>query len=187
MTVLHSLWLPILLSSVIVFIASSIIHMALPWWHKGDYRKLPQEDKAMDALRPIAIPPGDYMVPQPCSHAEMRSPEFKEKMKKGPVFVMTVMPNGLFRMGSSLALWFLYLIVISYFSAYVACHALPRGAPYPAVFRIVGATSFLGYSAALWQMTIWYRRSWVTTLKTTIDGLVYAGLTAGMFGWLWMR
>jgi hypothetical protein len=24
---------------------------------------------------------------------------------------------------------------------------------------------------ALWQQTIWYNRSWVTTLKSTIDGL----------------
>jgi len=31
MTGLHSLWLPILLSAVIVFVVSSVIHMALPW------------------------------------------------------------------------------------------------------------------------------------------------------------
>ena len=58
MTALHSLWLPILLSSVIVFVVSSIIHMALPW-HNSDYPKVPNEDKVMDALRPFAIPPGD--------------------------------------------------------------------------------------------------------------------------------
>jgi hypothetical protein len=127
------------------------------------------------------------MVPNCSNHAEMKTPEFKEKMRKGPVMVVTVFPSGPFGIGKNLALWFLYLVVVNFFAAYVACHALPSGAPYPEVFRFAGVTSFLGYSAAIWQMSIWYRRSWVTTIKTTIDGLVYAGLTAGTFGWLWMR
>jgi len=73
MTALHLLWLPILLSSVIVFVVSSIIHMALPW-HKSDYPKMPNEDRVMDALRPLAIPPGDYMIPRPSSREDLRSP-----------------------------------------------------------------------------------------------------------------
>jgi len=186
MTVLQELWLPILLSSAFVFVASSFIHMALPW-HKSDYAKVPQEDKVMDALRPFATPPGDYMLPNCSSTAEMRTPEFGEKMKKGPVMIVTVMPNGRMAIGKSLALWFAYLAVISFLSAYVALHALPVGAVYTRVFRIVGMTSFLGYAPAVWQMSIWYRRSWTTTIKTSIDGLIYAGLTAGTFGWLWPR
>jgi len=101
--------------------------------------------------------------------------------------MFTVMPNGQMNMGKSLSLWFLYLVVVSFFAGYVACHALPVGAVYTRVFRCVGVTSFLGYSAALWQMSIWYRRSWVTTIKASVDGLIYAGLTAGTFGWLWPR
>jgi hypothetical protein len=62
MTGLAALWLPILLSSVIVFVVSSVIHTVLPW-HKNDYPRIPNEEKVMDALRPLAIPPGDYMVP----------------------------------------------------------------------------------------------------------------------------
>ena len=186
MTVLHILWLPIVLSSAFVFIASSIIHMATPW-HRSDHAKLPQEDKAMEALRSFAIPPGDYMVPNCSNQAEMKTQEFKEKMRKGPVMVVTVFPGGPIGIGKNLALWFIYLVVVNFFAAYVVCHALPRGAPYPEVFRFAGVTSLLGYSAAIWQMSIWYRRSWVTTIKTTIDGLIYAGLTAGTFGWLWMR
>lgn len=186
MTGLDSLWLPILLSAVIVFVVSSIIHMALPW-HKGDYPRIPNEDKMMDALRPLAIPPGDYMVPRPAQRAEMRSPEFQEKMKKGPVMVLTVMPNGPTAMGRNLTLWFIYSAVVSFFAAYVAGRALPPGAPYLHVFRFVGATAFIGYSLALWQMSIWYRRAWSTTIKATVDGLIYASLTAGTFGWLWPR
>jgi hypothetical protein len=187
MTVLHTLWLPILLSSAIIFVASSIIHMALQWWHRSDFRKLPQEDKIMDALRPYAMPPGDYMVPNCSGSAEMRSPEFKEKMRKGPVMLLTVAPSGPFGVGKSLTLWFLYLLAVNALAGYVALHALPIGARYTSVFRIVGVTSFLGYAGALCQFSIWFRRSWLTTFKSTVDGLLYAGLAAGTFGWLWPR
>jgi hypothetical protein len=186
MTVLQALWLPILLSSVFVFIASFILHMALPW-HKSDASRLPDQDKVMDLLRPLGIPPGDYMVPRCEKAQEMKSPEFAEKMKKGPIIVMTVIPSGPMRMGRSLTQWFLYLIVVGYFAAYVTYHALSNGASYRQVFRFAGVTSFLAYAGALWQMSIWYRRSWCTTIKTTIDGLIFAGLTAGTFAWLWPR
>ena len=184
MTALHLLWLPILLSSVLVFLASSVIHMLSPW-HKSDYPKMSNEDKVMDALRPLAIPPGDYMVPRPSGREEMRSPEFLEKMKKGPVMMLTVWPNGVMSMGRNFVLWFLYIVVIGFFAAYVTGRALPIGALYLHVFRFVGVTAFTGYSLALWQLSIWYRRGWSITIKATIDGLIYALLTAGAFGWLW--
>jgi hypothetical protein len=184
MTGLHLLWLPILLSSVIVFVVSSLIHMVLPW-HKGDYPRMPNEDRVMEALRPLAIPPGDYMVPRPASRQDMRSPEFLEKVKKGPVMVVTVMPNGMMAMGKSLVLWFLYLVVVNLFGGYVTGRALAAGSPFLQVFRFAGTTAFLGYSLALWQMSIWYRRAWSMTFKATVDGLIYACLTAATFAWLW--
>ena len=184
MVALSALWLPILLSAVIVFVASSIIHMATPW-HKSDYLKVPDENKLMDTLRPLAVPPGDYMVPLPSSTKEMRSAEFAEKLKRGPVMMFTVMPSGPVNMTRSLVLWFVYCVLVGLFAAYVAGRALPIGAPYPRVFQLAGVTAFVGYAVALWQMSIWYRRAWSTTIKTTIDGLIYALLTGGTFGWLW--
>jgi hypothetical protein len=139
----------------------------------------------MDALRPLAIPPGDYMVPRAGSMQDMKSPEFAEKLKKGPVMVATVLPSGGFSMGRNLTLWFLYCVVVSIFAAYIAGRALPHATSYLHVFRFAGATAFIGYTVALWQMSIWYRRAWSITIKATIDGLIYAGLTAGTFGWLW--
>jgi hypothetical protein len=186
MTGLSQLWLPMLLSSVVVFVASNIIHLLLPW-HKNEYPKVPDEDKVMDALRPFAIPPGDYMIPRPSSMQEMRSPEFAEKMKKGPVLVLTVMPNGPAPMARNGVLWFLYLVLVGLFAAYVTGRALPAGARYLSVFRFAGATAFISYSVALWQMTIWLGRAWSTTIKATVDGLIYALLTAATFGWLWPR
>ena len=186
MTELQALWLPILLSSVIVFAVSSAIHMFTPW-HKGDYPKIPNEDKVMDALRPLGIPPGDYMFPRPASMADMRSPEFATKRNKGPVMIVTVLPNGPVAMGKELVLWFLFSAVVGFFAAYVAGRALPTGADYLRVFQFVGATAFIGYSFALWPLAIWYHRSLGTTIRSTIDGLLYALLTAGTFGWLWPR
>ena len=183
---LFELWLPILLSAVFVFILSSIIHMLSPW-HKSDYPKLPNEGQVMEALRPMNIPPGSYMMPRPSSREDMRSPEFAEKRKKGPVMMFTVWPNGPATMGKSLTLWFLYAVVVGIFAAYVAGRALPVGVDYLQVFRFVGATAFIGYSVALWQMSIWYGRPWNTTFKVTVDGLIYALFTAGTFGWLWPR
>jgi hypothetical protein len=178
------LWLPVLLSAAIVFILSSIIHMLSPW-HKSDYPKMPNEDKVMDALRPLKIPPGDYVVPRPSDREDMQSPEFKEKMNKGPVMMFTVLPNGQSSMGRSLGLWFLYLVVIGVFTAYVSGRTLPAGEDFLHVFRLAAVVSFMGYAAALWQMSIWYRRSLTTTFKATVDGLIYALLTAFTFAWLW--
>ncbi|MEZ4413725.1 MAG: hypothetical protein R2910_12125 [Gemmatimonadales bacterium] len=181
---LATLWLPILLSAVVVFLASSVIHMMTPW-HKGEYRAVPNEDEVMKALRPFAIPPGDYMVPNCDNPKEMQSPEFKARMDRGPVLIMTVLPNGQWPMGGLLARWFLYSVVVSLFAAYLTSHAVPAGASYLEVFRFVGATAFAGYALALWQIQIWYHRALRTTVTATIDGLLYACLTAGVFGWLW--
>src|SRR6266704_3566461 len=160
MTPLVSLCLPILLSAVGVFLASSVLHM-FTGWHKSDYLKVPNEDRLMDTLRPLAIPPGDYMMPRPESTGQMRSPAFVEKFKKGPVMMFTVMPGGSMAMGKQLTQWFLFSVVVGIFTAFVA------------------------YTLALWPMSIWYRRSWITTIKATVDGLIYALLTAGVFAWLW--
>jgi hypothetical protein len=97
---LSTLWLPILLSAVIVFVVSSVIHMALSW-HKNDYAKVPNEDQVMAALRPFAVPPGDYMMPRPASTQELGSPEFAEKLKQGPVMFFTAMPNRLMPMAKN--------------------------------------------------------------------------------------
>ncbi|OYV73341.1 MAG: hypothetical protein B7Z72_02750 [Gemmatimonadetes bacterium 21-71-4] len=171
---------------MIVFVVSSIIHMALPW-HKRDYPALPDQDKLLDALRPFNLQPGDYMLPRPSNMAEMKTEAFKAKLDRGPKLVMTVIPNGSGGMGSNLALWFAYALVVSVFSAYITGRALPAGATYLQVFRFAGATAFLAYAAALWQMSIWYKRAWSLTVKATVDGLIYACLTAGCFGWLWPR
>jgi hypothetical protein len=185
MTVLTALWLPILVSAVAVFVVSSIIHMT-PLWHKTDYPRYASEDRVLDALRPIGIPPGDYLMPRPANPAEMRSVEFQEKMKRGPAVLLTVMPPWSGSMVSNLSQWFLYCLVVSAFAAFIAGSAVASGAPsFAAVCRFAGTTAFLGYTLALWQMSIWYRRSWSMTLKSTFDGLIFALVTCAVFTWMW--
>jgi hypothetical protein len=180
-----ALWLPILLSAVFVFVLSGIIHMALPW-HKNDFKKLPDEDGIRAALKPFPIPPGDYMVPM-CPGGDYNSPEYKKKLEEGPVQILTVLPNECSGMGQTFVQWFIFLLAVSFLTAYVTLHAVPADAHYLAVFRIAGAVAFLAYAGAQWPQSIWMRKSWLVTVKTTVDGLAYGLVTAGTFGWLWPR
>ena len=182
---LVSLWLPILLSAVFVFVGSSVIHMFFSW-HKNDFAQVPDEDGTMDALRPLAIPPGDYVIPYSGGAEHLRSDEFKAKVEKGPVAVMTVFgPGDFFNMGPQLAQWFAYSLVVGFFTAYVATRTLSPGAEYLEVFRITGTVAFACYAMALPQRSIWWKQRWSSTLKSMVDGFIYASLTAGAFGWLW--
>ena len=179
-----SLLLPILISAVVVFIVSSIIHMFLGY-HNSDFKTLPSEDQVMDSLSKFNIPPGDYMMPYCTDNKERQSQGFKDKMNKGPVALMTVLPAGQMGMASSLMLWFVYCVIIGIFAAYIAGRALTPGADYLAVFRFTGCTAFVGYGLALMQNSIWYKKKWSATIKSMFDGLIYAFFTAGIFGWLW--
>jgi len=186
MVSIAALWLPILLSAVIVFVASSIIHMALPI-HKSDYRKIPEEDKALDGLRAAGVTPGRSYIMPFCDHKNMKSPEVVEKFKRGPVGLLTIRPSGPPSMGSSLVQWFVYCIVVSIFAAYLTSRTRTPGTEYLEVFRVAGTVAFTGYSLALIQNSIWKGETWGVTFKHVIDGLIYGLLTAGTFGWLWPK
>ncbi len=181
---LTALWLPILLSAVLVFIASSVIHMALGY-HKNDYRKLPDEEKVRAALRGMNIPPGDYALPHATSSKDMQSPEMQQKYSEGPVALITVYPSGPPAMGKNLVQWFVFSVVVSLLAAYLAGRTLTAGAEYLAVFRITGTTAFLGYGLAQAVESIWKGRAWGQTARNMVDALIYGLFTAGVFGWLW--
>jgi hypothetical protein len=185
MVAISTLWLPILLAAVAVFIVSSIMHMFLGY-HWSDLRAVAKQGALLDALRGHNIPPGDYALPKADNPQQMRTPEFKALIERGPIVLMTVSTGGM-AMGKNLVQWFVYLLVVGVCCAYIAGRELHPGADYLAVFRIVGFTAFMAYSLALPQASIWYRRNWRTTLVAMFDGLVFAAFTAGVFGWLWPR
>lgn len=186
MVSLGSLWLPILLSSVLVFLVSAIIHMVLKL-HNKDYNKLPNEDAVRAAIRAGNPPPAQYIIPYCSDMKDMEKPEMKQKYIEGPVLVMNLMRLGAPKMGKYLTQWFVYVLLISFFIAYVAAHTIPAGARYLAVFRVVGAVGFLAYGAGQIPESIWMGKPWKVTWKGVCDGLVYGLVTAGTFGWLWPR
>lgn len=186
MVPLSSLWLAIVLASVLVFLASWILHMLLTY-HRADYRQLPREDEALAALRLSDPPPGYYMFPHCESHKEMAKPEVQEKFRTGPVGILTVFPKGMPQMGKYLGVWFVFTLLVSLFAGYLASRTLPASAHYLAVFRVVGASAFLAYGLGEFPNSIWRGQPWGNTIRAMIDGLIYALVTAGAFGWLWPR
>jgi hypothetical protein len=151
---LTALWLSILLSAVIVFFASFIMHMVLAY-HKSDYRKLPDEDRVTEAMRSAGVTRGPaYFFPY-FSFKEMKSAPAIEKMKRGPVGLVTVLPSGPPAMAKNTVQWFLYCVVLSLFAAYLSSRTLAPGSAFVQVFRIVGTVAFLGYGAAHAQESIW--------------------------------
>jgi hypothetical protein len=185
MVPLTALWLPILLSAVIVFVASSVMHMLLKY-HQSDYRQLPDEDKVLAALRSAGLKPGQYIFPF-CTPKDMKSLAATEKYKQGPVGRLNIVPSGPPAMPKFLIQWFVFCLLIGFFVAYLAAHTLALGTHYLAVFRVVGTAAFLAYGLGNLSNGIWKGQTWAATIKEVVDGLVYGLLTAGTFGWLWPR
>ena len=184
MVALLDLWLPILLSAVLVFVVSSIIHMVVPI-HRSDYQKLPGEADLLDAMRGQGVQPGEYVFPCPASMKDMSSPEHLEKLDQGPVGFLTVVPSGPPAMGKSLLQWFLFSILIGVFVGYVGTFSLAPGDGYMDVFRLTGTVAILGYSVTQIPHSIWKGLRWGITCKFIGDGIVYGLVTAGAFAWLW--
>lgn len=185
MVPLTALWLPIVLSAVIIFVASSIMHMTLKY-HQSDYRQLPDEDKILAGLRPANLKRGLYVFPF-CTHKDMKSPALIEKYKQGPVGFLTILPSGPPAMPKFLVQWFVYCLLIGFFVAYLTGRTLPPGVDYLVVFRVAGTAAFLAYGLGQLSNGIWKGQRWSSTIKEVIDGLIYGLLTAGTFGWLWPR
>ena len=180
-----SLWAPILLSAALVFAASSVIHMFLNW-HRNDFRGVPDEDGLMDSLRGFGLSPGNYVVPRAETTEIMKSEEFRAKAGRGPVAFITLPPAGdASAMSRQFVQWFLYCVVVGLFAGYVTGLALGPGAEYMAVFKIASTAAFMGYALAHAQDAIWMSQGWPATLRSMLDGLIYALLTGGAFGWLW--
>jgi len=184
MDMLFSLWAPIIVSAVIVFVASSIIWMATPI-HKNDYKNPGAHEGAiLAAIRSWGLRPGLYLVPW--SKGNQKDPVLAEKAKAGPWATITIMP-GTPHMGKLLGAWFLHLVVVTIFIAYVGSVTLPAGAAYLMVFQVIGGAALLAHAGYALPMAIWHGMPWSQLPGRLFDGVVYTLLTAGTFGWLWPR
>lgn len=175
------LWLPILVSSVLVFFVSGIIWMVFKW-HNSDYKKTIDEASVRDALGGAS--PGYYVLPYCMDPAEFKDPEMQQKFKAGPVGYITIVPNGLPQLAPKLVSIFIYFVLVSILCAYIVSRTLTPDADYLTVFRIAGTVAFIANGIALIPENIWFGRPWSMTVKNLVDALIYGLLTGGVFGWL---
>lgn len=183
MVCLSTLWLPILLSAVAVFVVSSIIHTVLPY-HRSDYQKLPDEEKVTAAIRAAGVGRGLYHFPY-CIHKDMKSPAMIEKFKQGPIGLLTIFPSGPPALQKCLGMWFVFCVIVSILVAYLTGRTLSPGAAHMAVFRVASTAGFLAYGVGNLSQSIWRGQPWSVTIKELIDGLIYGVVTGGILAWLW--
>ena len=176
-----ALWLPIFVSAILVFFASAIIWMAMPW-HKSDFSKTRDEEGARRALGGHA--PGLYMLPYCIDQKQLKDPDVQKKFVDGPLAYITVVPNGLPQMGSKMLMSFVYYVFVGIICAYILSRTVGTGADYLTIFRVTGTVAFIAYGIAYIQDSIWFGRPWSVTAKNVFDALIYALMTGGAFGWL---
>ena len=186
MVSLAQLWLPIVVAAVLVFVASSVIHMVLQW-HKPFYKGFANEADVRAALGKSMSAPGIYIVPFCNDMKQMSTPEMMAKFTEGPIAKVTLRAGSAPSMGKPLAQWFVFCLVVSLACACIDGHTLAMGTPYMQVFCVTGMAAFLAYGFYTVPHGIWWGQPWGAVAIDMLDGLIYALVTAGTFGWLWPR
>lgn len=179
-----SLWLPVVVSAVAVWLVSAIIHMVLKY-HRADYRRLPDEESVAGALRKGAPAPGVYTIPYYPEPSQMKDPAVRKRYEEGPVALLTVLRNGPPAIGKALVQWLLLCLLVSFVASYVARHTLAPGTDGLTVLRITGTIAFIGYAFGYFQDSIWKGIPWAVSLRGIADAAVYAVVTGLVFRLLW--
>lgn len=183
MELLIPLWLPILLSTVVVWIVSIVAAMVLPH-HKQDFVGLSDEDGFMDDLRKRGIKPGNYIFPDFRSPEAMKSEKVQNALNGGPVGHLSVWKTPL-TMGDKMIATFIVYLVVSTLIAYLTRTALPGPAAFAKVFRIAATAGILAYCFSFLPSAIWWGSYKRTIVANVIDGIVYGVLTGAIFAWRW--
>lgn len=197
---LIELWLPILVSAAAVWIASALAWMLLPH-HKGDYKKLPNEDGVMSAVRQLSIAPGLYFFPHMTGCSKNMDAAAKEKFEKGPHGMLQVWPPDAFgKMGRNMILSFIFYVIVSATVAYLATMGLHGPSPAAAaadslgadigkdfmhIFRFTGTAAIMAYCFAQIPHQIWFGTPTRNIITCLVDGIAYGIITGLIFAWLW--
>jgi hypothetical protein len=181
---LLDLWLPIVLSALVVFFASFLVWMVFPH-HRSDWKGLPDEDAVRDACREMRLEAGQYVFPHASSKEAYKDPAFVARVEAGPSGLLVLTRPGPMRTGRALVLSLLHNLVVSVLVAYLAIQVLPRAVEYLTVFRLTSTAAFLAYAGSWPVLSIWFHQRWSVTLKHVLDAVVYSLLLAGVFAWLW--
>lgn len=184
MVSLVQLCLPILISAVLVFVASALLNMLLKFWHGSDYHTFSNEDEVRAAMRKGTLETGLYHLPG-CTPETMKQPQFQEKLKQGPNALVSVRPNGVMNMGASLGQWFVYCLLVAIVCALLGRSAMPAGVPHEHVFHLIGLAALLGFAFGAIPNAIWWSHPWNSAVKYFVDGIIYALIMAATFTWLW--
>ena len=184
MSVLASLWLPVLAAALAVFLASSLVHMVLRW-HQSDFSRLPNEDAVRAALREAGASAGQYITPWCEGMKQMQEPDMQRKYAEGPIAIITTLAPGMPKMGPMLSRWFLLNLVLAAAVAAIAAQIYGTAGHSPAVGHLAGLVTFLAYATGSVSNSIWMGRRWSSTAKDVADALIYGVVTALAFWWLW--
>lgn len=187
MNTLLALWLPILLSAGVVFVLSSLVHMAIKW-HAFDYKGFANDEAVRTALRGDQPPVQGvkYVVPYCPDMKEMASDAMRKKYQEGPVAVVIFGPNAQPNMGKYLGMWFLLTLVVAVVVTFLTSRFVPLDHAYAArAAKLAGALTFLAYGFGTIQESIWMFRSWRSTATYLADAVLYALGTGAVFYWLW--
>lgn len=181
MELLLALWLPVVVSTVALFFASFVAWVVLPH-HKPDFRKWPDEEGLLAFVRESGAEPGQYLFPMmPNGSAD---PDVARHYAEGPWGMLTLWPSPP-SMPANLVKTVAFFLVVNVLIGYVAVQALPPGAGFADVFRLVSPVAILAYAAGSVLNEIWFTKPLRAKLMDGIDGVAYGLINGLIFAWLW--
>lgn len=177
------LWLPILVSSVVVFFASFLAWVVLPH-HKPEIKKLEDEDGFLAMLKSADVPAGSYMFPMCTGGKEMKDPAYLKKLEEFPCGMLNVWqkprPMQVCLLGS-----FVTYLLIAVFVAYLAHFAFERGEAFMTIFRFTSAAAIAAHVLGTIPGGVWFGVQVRSMVTCAIDGIVFGLLTGLTFAWMW--
>jgi hypothetical protein len=183
MDALVPLGLPILASAAAVwfwhFLSWAVLSL-----HAKDWGGLPDEDRFMQAVRELNIPPGPYAFPHVEKHGQSSDPAFKAKWQAGPVGLINIWPAKM-SMGGKMLGSFVVNLVVSFLIAYLASITLKPGDEFLRVTQVVATAGILAYSFATLHNSIWFNAKPRAMVTAVVDGIVSGVLIGLVFAALW--
>lgn len=182
MTFLISLWLPIVVTTAVLFIASFLAWVVLPH-HKPDYKRWPDEDALMRFVSESGAAPGEYLFPL-IDQKDLKEDWAMGRYDRGPWGMVNVWPAKP-NMAANMIKTVLFFLVVTVLVGYVGQAALPAGAAFGEVFRVVGVTAMLAHTTGGMCREIWFTRPLRAKIMDALDGIVFGLLTGLVFALLW--
>jgi hypothetical protein len=184
MDFLISLWIPILLAAVAVFVVSFVCWMVLPL-HKHDFTPMADDGPLRSAVRGVGLKPGRYMFPFARDAASRKSKEFMAKYEEGPTGIITIFRP--MNMGVNMLLTFAVFLAATFLIGYLLSITLQRGNDFWRVFQVATTIGVLTYSFSQVPYQIWYQATRANKIACFVEGVVY-GITTGLvFALLWPK